>query len=128
VGGALYFLFCHQNLELAGSILNVTPFVTERMHNQITRIYESHGVWGAMAQSWSFMSFKIWTYEAVRQGFLFQDFFPIVMLSRIFRLFLVSWLAARASPSLKPIWIKKKPLSWCIYTAVFIFMLIIIES
>jgi hypothetical protein len=128
VGGALYFWFCHQNLELAGSILKVTPFVTERMHNHIISIYESHGVWGAMAQSWSFMSFKIWTYEAVTQNFSFEAFFPIVMISRILRLFVVSWVASIASPWLRPVWVRKKSVSWSIYTVVFVFMLIIIEA
>ena len=127
-GGALYFLFCQQDLELAGAILAATPFVTPRMHNFIVQLYETYGPWGALAQAWSFMSFKIWTYEAVKHGFSFTPFFPIVMFSRIFRLFVVSWISAKASPWLRPMWTRNKAIAWVCYTVFFVTMLVIIEK
>lgn len=127
-GGAVYFWFCAQNLELAGAILEATPFVSQRMHEYIVNMYFSHGPWGALAQSWSFMSFKIWTYEAVNQGFSFYPFFPIVMFSRVFRLFLVACLAATASPMIRPIWFKNKAVSWIVYSIVFVSVLIAVEK
>jgi hypothetical protein len=126
-GGALYFVFCQKNLELAGTILATTPFVTSRMHSFIAELYSDYGPWGALAQAWSFMSFKIWTYEAVKHGFAFTPFFPIVMISRVFRLFVVSWLLSRISPWIKPFWLKNKFISWVLYTVFFITLLIIIE-
>lgn len=127
-GGALYFLFCREYLDLANTILNATPFVTERMHAYIIDLYDNHGPWGAMYQAWSFMSFKIWTYEAVRKNFSFSEFFPIVMFSRIFRLFVVSWLAAMSAPWLRGWWCRNKLLAWSIYSVFFITTLIIIEG
>lgn len=127
-GGALYFLFCRENLELAGDILRSTPFVTERMHDFIIKLYDEYGPWGALAQSWSFMSFKIWTYEAVKKGFTFMPFFPIVMFSRIFRLFVVSWIVAKSSGWLRPIWFRNPLISWIIYSTSFVGMLIVIED
>jgi hypothetical protein len=127
-GGALYFLFCRSNIELAGTILGVTPFVSQRMHDFISNLYTDYGAWGAIAQSWSFMSFKIWTYEAVKHGLAFFSFFSIVMFSRVFRLFVVAWFAARLSPVFLPIWTKGKIWSWVIYTIGFLGMLIVIEK
>jgi hypothetical protein len=127
-GGALYFLFCRENLELAGAILAATPFVTERMHQFIVDLYDQHGPWGGLAQAWSFMSFKIWTYEAVKHEFSFVPFFPIVMFSRVFRLFVVAWISAKAAPWLRPTWLRNKTISWISYTALFITMLFIIEK
>lgn len=128
VGGAIYFFFCQNRIELAGQILAITPFVTQRMHNFIISLYADYGPWGALAQAWSFMSFKIWTYEAAKQEFSFIPFFPIVMFSRIFRLFVVSWLASKSSPWIRPIWVRYKTLAWACYSIFFIAMLMIIEK
>jgi len=127
-GGALYFLFCSSYMDLAGEIMAVTPFVSQRMHDFISGLYQNYGPWGAMAQSWSFMSFKIWTYEAVRHGFAFFPYFPLVMFSRIFRLFVVAWIAAKASPFVLPIWSRGRIWSWVVYSIGFISMLIVIEK
>jgi hypothetical protein len=127
-GGTIYFFFCRENLELAGTILATTPFVTPRMHRFIIELYDTHGPWGALAQAWSFMSFKIWTYEAVKHGFSFVPFFPIVMFSRVFRLFVVSWISAKTAPLLRPIWLRNKAIAWALYTVFFISMLVIIEK
>jgi membrane protein YqaA with SNARE-associated domain len=126
-GGAGYFAFCTFNLPLAESILAGTPFVTPRMLASISALFDHSGVWGALAQSWSFMSFKIWTFEAVRHHFSWWAYFPIVMVSRAFRLFVVAWLAARLSPYLREWWNRRPALSWALYTAAFLLMLVVIE-
>lgn len=128
VGGALYFLFCRENIELAASLLQSTPFVEPRMHLFIEGLYERHGAWGALAQSWSFMSFKIWTFEAVKRGFDWWPFFPIVMFSRVFRLFVVSWLASLSAHWLGPVWGKRPIVSWVTYSVLFLGALIWLEK
>lgn len=127
VGGSLYFLFCSLHFPLAESIISHTPFVTPRMLAQVSGLFDRHGSWGAFAQSWSFMSFKIWTFEAVRHDLSWWTYFPIVMLSRAFRLFAVTWLAARLSPFLRDWWNRSPILSWALYTCAFLLMLVLVE-
>jgi hypothetical protein len=127
VGGSLYFLFCSVQLPLAESILAHTPFVTPRMLETISGLYDRQGYWGALGQSWSFMSFKIWTFEAVRHHFSWWIYFPVVMFSRVFRLFVVTWVVSRLSPYVEPLWSWRPALSWTLYTAAFLVMLIVME-
>ena len=126
-GGALYFAFCTVDLRLAESILAQTPFVTPRMLAFVSGYYERHGAWGALAQSWSFMSFKIWTFEAVRHDLSWWVFLPIVMFSRLFRLFVVAWAAARLSPYVRDVWSRRPVVSWALYACGFLMMLIVME-
>lgn len=128
IGGSLYFAFCSLHIALAESILGHTPFVTPRMLASISELFDRHGEWGALAQSWSFMSFKIWTFEAVRHHFAWWTYFPIVMCSRIVRLFVVSWAASHLSRWVKPWWDRRPVLSWALYTAAFLVMLIVMEQ
>ena len=127
IGGGLYFAFCSLQFAQAESILSHTPFVTPGMMSSISGWFERYGCWGALAQAWSFMSFKIWTFEAVRHDLSAWAYFPIVMLSRVFRLFVVAWLASRLSPYLKPWWSRRPALSWALYTGAFLLMLILME-
>jgi hypothetical protein len=126
-GGSLYFVFCSLHFPLAESILSHTPFVTPRMLASISGTFDRAGHWGALAQAYSFMSFKIWTFEAVRHHLSWWAYFPIVMFSRVFRLFVVTWFAARLSPYVKPAWNRRPALSWALYACAFLVMLMLIE-
>ncbi len=127
VGGSLYFVFCSLHFALADSIISATPFVTPRMLASISGLFDRFGYWGALAQAYSFMSFKIWTFEAVRHHLSWWTYFPIVMFSRVFRLFVVAWLAARLSPYVRPSWNRRPVLSWTLYAGAFLLMLILVE-
>jgi hypothetical protein len=127
VGGSLYFVFCSLHFTTAESIITHTPFVAPRMLASISGLFDRYGVWGALAQAYSFMSFKIWTFEAVRHGLSWWTYFPIVMFSRVFRLFVVSWFAARLSLYVKPWWDRRPALSWALYTCAFLAMLFWVE-
>ncbi|MEY4630217.1 MAG: hypothetical protein RIQ81_337 [Pseudomonadota bacterium] len=127
-GGALYFALVSAGPTTAESILGHTPFVIPRMHEFVRSLYTSHGPWGGLAQSWSFMTLKVWTYEAVRAGFDFLPYYLIVSFSRIFRLFVVTWIAARLSRWVLPVWSKYPKITWVIYTAGFLAMLVVMEG
>jgi membrane protein YqaA with SNARE-associated domain len=126
-GGAGYFVFCTAEPAVAERILAATPFVTPRMLASISAQFDQHGAWGALAQSWSFMSFKIWTFEAVRHQIPWWAYIPLVMVSRAVRLFGVSWAASRLSPALRPWWMRRPARSWTLYSCAFLLMLILIE-
>lgn len=127
-GGLFYFWWASRNPAEAQSVLSQTPFVTPRMQETISNWYEKYGFWGALLQSWSFMSFKIWTFEAIKKDFFFWFYFPVVTFSRVFRLFVVTYLAARVSPFVFPLWRKKPLVSWIAYSILFISGLILIEK
>lgn len=127
-GGLFYFWWASKNPELAQTVLSQTPFVSSRMQESISNLYQKYGFWGALFQSWSFMSFKIWTWEAIRADLNFWGYFPVVVFSRIFRLFVVTYGAARLSPWLLPIWNRRPVLSWILYATLFISGLILIEK
>jgi hypothetical protein len=127
-GGGFYFAFCSLHPAPAEAIITHTPFVTPAMLSSISGLFERHGHWGALAQAYSFMSFKIWTFEAVRHHLSWWAYLPIVMFSRVFRLFVVTWIAARLSPYLRPWWDRSPALSWTLYACAFLLMLVLVEG
>lgn len=127
-GGVFYLWWASHHFEAAQSILEMTPFVSAQMHSKISSIYQQHGVWGALFQSWSFMSFKIWTFEAIRHQLSLAHYFPIVIFSRVFRIFVVSWLSSRCSRWILPIWKKNLMASWSVYSMVFLLALWLLEA
>ena len=127
-GGLFYLWWASKHFEAAQSILEMTPFVSARMHAKISALYQEHGAWGALFQSWSFMSFKIWTFEAIKQQLSLAHYFPIVILSRVFRIFVVSWISSRCSRWILPYWRKNLAVSWLSYSLVFFLVLRLLET
>ena len=128
VGGAAYFAIVASFPESSSRVLASTPFISARMHAFIKGLYEQYGYWGALAQSWSFMTLKVWTLEAVKEGFNFFPYYVIVSFSRIFRLFVVTRIAARFSVVVRPFWSDRPLLAWGLYSTGFIGMLFVMES
>jgi hypothetical protein len=128
LGGVFYFWWASHYFATAQKILEITPFVTPRMHSSISNIFQEHGAWGALFQSWSFMSFKIWSFEAIKHRLSFSHYFPIVVFSRIFRIFVVSWVSSKCSSWILPYWKKNVRVSWFVYSLVFLGGLVLVES
>lgn len=97
LGGIIYYIFNLVALETAQDLLFSTPFVAPRMVDSIREIYSQFGYLGILAQSFSMMSFKIWTHIAVEVGFNAFIYFPLVIISRIVRIYLVATVAASIS-------------------------------
>ena len=109
-------------------ILLATPFVTPRMLEFIDNAYTNYGYAGILVQSVSFMSFKIWTYQAVKFEFAPYLYFPLVMISRTFRLMLVTWVAALIGRKCNQIAKPYFPILLVVYSIAFVSMLIVVES
>lgn len=128
IGGIFYFVLVNWAPDLFGSVLKDTPFVTERMLQFVSDLYARYHYLGVLFQSFSFMSFKIWTYQAVNFQFNPFIYFPLVMLSRTIRLGAVSLLASRISPLIYR-QVVKRPKIWIgIYSLLFLTGLILIEG
>ena len=97
LGGVVYYILNLFALDSLGEILRHTPFVTDRMILFVQETYGKYGHLGVLFQSFTFMSFKIWTNVAVVMGLNPIIYFPLVMISRVFRLYPVTWLSAYIS-------------------------------
>ena len=99
VGGILYYILCLQYPAETASLLLATPFVSQQKIAFVSGLYESYGVLGAFAQSFTLIPFKIWTSVLTTYHLSPISYFLLVMLSRFIR-FGVSGAAA--------IWIGRK--------------------
>lgn len=128
IGGVFYFTLLQSQPEFFGSLLQRTPFVTDRMLKFVNDLYARHQYLGVLFQSFSFMSFKIWTYQAIKFHFNPALYFPLVMLSRTVRLGAVAYLASRISPFIYS-HVVRHPKVWIgVYSFLFLAGLILIES
>ena len=127
-GGLFYLWWAAHHLSTAQSILEVTPFVNARMHEKISLLYQELGAWGAVFQSWSFTSFKVWTFGAIKHELNLTHYFTIVIASRLFRFIFISWLFSRCSSWIFPYWRKNSVVSWIAYSMIFLLIVRIFET
>lgn len=127
-GGIFYYALCSLAPEWSASVLQHTPFVNESMISFIESTYTKYGHGGVFFQAFSFMSFKIWTFLAVKVQFNPWIYFAIVMVSRTLRLGLVSWLASIVGRKFKSQIARYYVSLLVIYSILFVTMLIYIES
>lgn len=127
LGGAMYYLLNIISFNTMNTILQQTPFVTERMFIFIRDVYMNHGLTGVLFQSFSFMSFKIWTHLAVESNLNPFGYFSLVMISRSLRLYLVIFLSSLVGKFFPDFIRKHFILVFISYTLIFISMLTILE-
>lgn len=128
LGGTLHYALISRWPDKMGDILNATPFVNERMKTFVRGRYTAHGEWGALWQAWSFISLKIWTYEAFQAHLNPYKYFPIVVFSRLFRFFPEAIAAAYFGNKWGGLLKTRKWLYLVLYVLSFIGGLILIES
>jgi hypothetical protein len=127
-GGITYYIFNIISFDTMSMILRETPFVTERMMSFIRDVYATYGLPGVLFQSFSFMSFKIWTHLAVESNLNPFGYFSLVMISRSLRLYPVVLLASLVGKFL-PGFIRKHFVAiLVVYSVSFVVMLVAIES
>lgn len=127
-GGITYYIFNILSFDTMSLVLKETPFVTEKMMSFIRNVYDTYGLPGVLFQSFSFMSFKIWTHIAVEFNLNPLGYFSLVMISRSLRLYPVT-LVASLMGKFFPNFIRKHFVTILIlYSLSFIVMLVAMEN
>ncbi|MBP9866740.1 MAG: hypothetical protein KBC41_01540 [Candidatus Pacebacteria bacterium] len=126
-GGVTYYVFNILSFDTMSFILRETPFVTERMMSFIRGVYATYGLPGVLFQSFSFMSFKIWTHLAIESNLNPIGYFLLVMISRSLRLYPVIFFASLIGKFF-PDFIRKHFVTILVaYSVFFILMLVSVE-
>lgn len=92
IGISAYFMFVSQYPEKAGEILIETPFIRERMFENIDSLYSNQGVSVALKQTTTVIPVKVWTYQAVIHNFDYFVYLLFIGISKAIRIFLVCFI------------------------------------
>jgi len=92
IGGGCYYVFVHNNPELALTILSQTPFLTEKSMAFVSNSL-GKGVIYTLLQSFTFIQFKAWTYYANAHNLNLVVYLFLVGISRIIRFSVVAGIA-----------------------------------
>lgn len=127
LGGITYILLISLNPSFWESILYATPFVKEHMFVYVNERYDSYGVWGVLWQSFSFFSFKIWTFLAFEREFSWLAFFLLAAISRFARFFLGAGVVALSTSRAHKLLERHAILLFFLFVLVFFTLVLVFE-
>jgi len=127
-GGVFYYSLNLIHFEGLTEILVKTPFAAEKSMNFVSALFSNYGVIATLMQSITLIPFKIWTHFAVLYGFSPILYFLLAAVSRIFRFFIVAWIACFLGIKAKK-WIKNNFVAFlAAYILLFVIGMLLLEA